>query len=161
MIIVGCGGFGFSLARYHRRQEWELRQILGILEYMQCELEFRRTPLPILLRKVAESGTGPLRQAFLSMARELDAQMAPDAWACMVSVLKKGTHLTASCTQILEQLAKSLGVFDLGGQLQTLTGVKAECTRRLRDLEKDRDARLRCYQTLGLCAGAALAILFV
>jgi len=28
-------------------------------------------------------------------------------------------------------------------------------------MSKDRDVRLRSYQTLGLCAGAALAILFV
>ena len=54
-----------------------------------------------------------------------------------------------------------IGRFDLEGQLQGLESVRVYCRDQLDNLAKDRDVRLRSYQTLGLCAGAALAILFV
>jgi len=47
------------------------------------------------------------------------------------------------------------------GQLKGLESVRQECRRQVETLSYNRDARLRSYQTLGLCAGAALAILFV
>ena len=58
-------------------------------------------------------------------------------------------------------MGSSLGRFDLEGQLQGLESVRIYCREQLDELSKDRDVRLRSYQTLGLCAGAALAILFV
>ena len=39
--------------------------------------------------------------------------------------------------------------------------VRNYCDRELESLGKNGEERLRSYQTLGLCAGAALAILFV
>ena len=60
-----------------------------------------------------------------------------------------------------QQLGKSLGRFDLNGQLQGIEQVRAHCRRELSSLENGRDQRIRGYQTLGVCAGAALAILFV
>ena len=58
-------------------------------------------------------------------------------------------------------LGKSIGRFDMDGQIKGLEAVRQDCRRRLDELSKDRDTRLRSYQTLGLCAGAALAILFI
>ena len=58
-------------------------------------------------------------------------------------------------------LGASLGRFDLQGQLQGIESVRAQCRKDLAELEDNRDQRLRSYQTLGLCAGCALAILFL
>ena len=58
-------------------------------------------------------------------------------------------------------MGSSLGRFDLDGQLLGLEAVRVYCQEQLSEMSKDRDVRLRSYQTLGLCAGAALAILFV
>ena len=65
------------------------------------------------------------------------------------------------CRRLLRQLGKTLGRFDLEGQLQGLQAVCAACLEARDSLQKDRDTRLRSYRTLGLCAGAALAILFL
>ena len=58
-------------------------------------------------------------------------------------------------------LGTSLGRFDLTGQLNGLEQVRSHCRRELEALAGNRDQRVRGYQTLGICAGAALAILFV
>ena len=61
----------------------------------------------------------------------------------------------------LRLLGQTLGRFDLPGQLKGIKAVQESCRRELARLERNRDARLRSYQTLGLCAGAALVILLV
>jgi hypothetical protein len=49
----------------------------------------------------------------------------------------------------------------LEGQLQGIASVHSACERTLEQLSNNREMRLRSYQTLGLCVGAALVILFI
>ncbi|MBQ8359948.1 MAG: stage III sporulation protein AB [Oscillospiraceae bacterium] len=159
-MIAGCGGFGFSMAASHKREEKQLRQLIGILQYMECELQYRLTPLPELCRQTGKEASGMLRDVFLNLARELDWQVSPDACSCMTAALKRSRDIPSRLRKLLLQLGHSLGRFDLSGQLRGLQAVQAACEEELKKLGKDRDSRLRSYQTLGLCAGAALAILF-
>lgn len=160
-VLVSCGGFGFSIAHNYRRRESLLRQLLTVLEMMEAELEYRLTPLPELSRKAAKDTVGVLRDVFLNMARELDWQSEPDAGSCMRMAIDKCPELPACLRRPLRQLGQTLGRFDLPGQIQGLAGVQDACRREIERLERNRDARLRSYQTLGLCAGAALVILFI
>ncbi len=161
LIILGCGGFGFSLAAAHRAEERNLRQLIGALDYMQCELQYRLTPLPDLCRQAAGQCGGKLRTLFLTLATELEDQISPDVSRCMNVALAKVPDLTKQTAQIVQVLGNTLGRFDLDGQLMGLENARQHCRQALAELSDNRDARLRSYQTLGLCAGAALAILFL
>ena len=159
-VILGCGGFGFGIAGNYRSRERLLRQLLNILENMEAELQYRLTPLPELSRRAAKESAGVLQDVFLNLARELEWQSGPDAVSCMRAALEKCHDLPACLRRPLRQLGQTLGCFDLPGQLQGLQSVQETCRREQARLEQNRDARLRSYQTLGLCAGAALVILF-
>lgn len=161
LIILGCGGFGFSLAAQHKREENSLRQLISALDYMACELQFRMTPLPDLCRQAGQESAGTVRQVLLSLAQELDRQISPDVASCMKAALASAKELPSHTRENLELLGASLGRFDLSGQLKGLESVRDSCRRDLEALGNNRDARLRSYQTLGLCTGAALAILFI
>lgn len=161
LIIAGCGGVGFSMAAAHRREEKALRQLIRALDYMGCELQYRLTPLPELCRCAAAESGGAVSQALVNLASELEAQVAPDAASCMNAALAKTQHLPQTARKNLLALGSSLGQFDLQGQLTGLEAARKQCRRELDELSKNRDVRLRSYQTLGLCAGSALAILFL
>ncbi len=161
LIIAGCGGFGCSLAAGHRREERTLRQLIEALNYMECELQYRLTPLPELCRQTGRRQNGPLRQVFLTLAGELDSQTSPDVGICMTSALKQSQGIPAMSREALASLGRSLGRFDLPGQISGLREARALCRLALGDLSRNRENRLRNYQTLGLCAGAALAIIFL
>lgn len=161
LIIGGCGGVGFSMAAAHRREENALRQLIGALDYMGCELQYHLTPLPELCRVASAQSSGYIRQVFLALAAELDSQIAPDAASCMNAAISKTPKLPQRVRKNLSELGSSLGRFDLQGQLKGLESARQQCRRDLDELSKDRDVRLRSYQTLGLCAGSALAILFL
>ena len=79
----------------------------------------------------------------------------------MAAVLEKAENLDDSIRRILEDFGVNLGRFDLEGQLQGIAHSKLSCHDLLERLVRNKDNRIRSYQTLGLCAGAALAILFV
>lgn len=161
MIVVSCGGFGFSLAAMQVREERSLRQLISALDFMECELQYRLTPLPDLCRQTALEVSGGNRVVFQGLAEELEAQVSPDVERCMVAALSRNPNLPGQTLEAFRLLGQTLGRFDLPGQLKGLESVRAVCRRRLEELTTNREPRLRSYQTLGICAGAALAILFL
>ncbi len=161
IVIVGCGGFGYRLAAAYRREERMLERLLRALEHMRCELTYRLTPLPELCRQASQVAGGTLAAAFDRLAQELERQIAPDAERCMEAVLAAAPNLPDKTEKLMHLLGMSLGRFDLDGQLRGLEGICRDCTRELDCLRQGKEGRLRSIQTLGLCAGAALAILFL
>lgn len=160
-VLVSCGGFGFSIAHSYRYRELQLQKLLASMEMMASELEYRLTPLPELFRKAAGDTAGVLRDVFANAAREMDWQSEPDAGSCIRVALEKSHDLPACLRRPLCLLGQTLGQFDLSGQLRGLESAEDACRREIARLERNREARIRSYQTLGLCAGAALVILFV
>lgn len=161
LVVIACGGVGFRMAANHRQEEQDLRQFIGALDYMECELQYHLTPLPALCRQAAQEFYGRLGNVFLDLSIEMEAQNASDTATCMQTALEQNPGLSVNTRETMLHLGQSIGRFDIDGQLMGLESVRQECRRRLSALENNRDVRLRSYQTLGLCAGAALAILFV
>lgn len=161
LIVLGCGGFGFSMAAAHRREEYDLRQLIAALDYMECELQYRMTPLPDLCNAAGREIGGQAGTVLLRLSEELNQQVSPDVAACMENVLRNADSLSGHTLENLKLLGNSLGRFDLKGQLSGLESVRGACRQDLAHLSQNRENRLRSYQTLGLCAGAALAILLI
>lgn len=159
LVILGCGGFGFSMAAAYRQEEKLLRQLRDILQYLYCELQFHLTPLPDLCRQAGKQG-GRVARVFSLLARELEQNTSPDVSACLHAAVT-AADLPHRLQELLLNLGQTLGCFDLEGQLQGLENLRSCCIRELEELASGREDRLRSYQTLGLCAGAALVILFV
>lgn len=160
MVIAGCGGFGFAMAAAYRREEHMLHQLRQILQFMYCELQFHMTPLPELCREAGKTSRGNVGTVFVQLAAVLETCSGQDPVDCMVSVLAN-SDVTPRVRGLLEKLACTLGQFDLEGQLRGLEELRSLCSSTLESLSAGREDRLRSYQTLGLCAGAALVILFI
>lgn len=161
LIVAGCGGFGFALSTEHRQQEKSLRKLTAILDFMACELQYRMTPLPELCRLAAQETDGKLSKVFFSLSEELDRSTASDVSAAMDTTLLAVGELPEKTRDNLLAFGRSMGRFDLTGQLETLEALRGSCRRDLEAFTSNRDVRLRNYQTLGLCAGAALAIILI
>lgn len=160
-VIIGCGAFGFLLALEQSRCMKCLQSLMDTLDRMEWELSYRATPLPQLCRVSANQKSGKIQEIFLSLATELESQIAPDPERCMASVLGRSKDLDDVVSEALMELGANLGRFDLEGQLRGLNQTRDFCKERLNALTQNKTQRLRSYQTLGLCAGAAIVILFV
>ena len=159
LIIAGCGGYGVMLAYSHRREVANLHQLSDVLEKMICELEFRLTPLPELCHFAAEQSHGAVSAFFGNLARLMDEQVSPDVGLCTIAALKATSGLSSGAAAQIQGLGQTLGRFDLSGQMTSLQHCKQSCLGELEVLEYQQSQRLRSYQTLGFCGGAALAIL--
>ena len=160
-VFTACGGVGCSIAAAHKTEETYLYMLLDLLQFMENELRYRLTPLPQLCHLTANHSSGVLQEIFFNLEQELNFQTAPDACSCMYAALQKSHEIPSSVRRLLIQLGKSLGRFDLEGQLSGLQAVHCRCAEEVKWCGKDREVRRRSYQTLALCAGAALVILFI
>ena len=161
LIISSCGAFGMAMAVQYRREIAMLRQFIGVVEYMQREMVYHLSPLPELCRGAAAQTNGSLRKLLEETAWEMESQIAPDVSSCMDAAQEKVGALPVSTQKAVNQLKVSLGIFDLPGQQEALASVHHFCEDLQADLEANKAQRIRNYQTLWLCAGAALAILLV
>lgn len=161
LILAASGGLGFKIVMAHLHEERTLQQLVRLLDYMSSELQYRLTPLPQLCRQVAAEGSGILSAVFLHLALELEDQITPDVYRCMLATLEKIKMIPLRTRGELELLGRSFGRFDLQGQIKGLDAVRMSCRQDLEELNQNKDNRLRGYQTLALCAGAALVILFI
>jgi stage III sporulation protein AB len=161
LIIASCSGWGFTIAAGKRREERLLYQLLEILQFMDAELQFRLTPLPELCRMAAGQTSGILRSVFLNLYRELSWQKQPDAGSCMYAAIQRSNEIPTTIRRLLVMLGHTLGRYDLSGQLEGINAVCKRCSVSLENIRKNRNERLRSYQTLGICAGVALAIVLI
>lgn len=161
LIIVSCAGMGFSMAASQIKAERSLEQLILATEWMTNELQHHMSPLPDLCRQAAIQVHGRLRTILITLADELDRQEHSDAHACMSVALENEKDLPESAAKHLHRLGQSIGRFDLAGQLSGLESVRQSAQRELDGLRANMDTRIRSYRTLGICAGAALAILFI
>lgn len=161
LIVIGCGGFGFHMTAAFKREEASLRQLVAALDYMQCELQYRLTPLPDLCRQAGNLGKSTVCSFFANLSEELEHQTVPDVSSCFQIALAETDTLPEKTCKALKLMGTSLGRFDVNGQINGIESVRAYCRSELSGMVHNRESRLRSYQTLGLCAGAALAILFV
>ena len=160
LLAAGCGGFGFSLAAAHRREISMLRKLIQALQEMEWELKYRMPVLSGLCKIAADTSGGMIREVFRELEEKLNNREVYDISACMNAVMNQ-KDLPRSVRRNLKQLGSSLGRYDLEGQLQGLETIRRQCRKDLKKLEENSGQRLRNYQTLGLCAGAALVILLI
>ena len=161
LVLLSCTGIGLSLVVSYRKYENALLQFIRALEYMEWELAYKMTPLPELCFNASQECTGSVRDVLQELSGALGSQITPDASSCMSGVINKYDYLPSGLMSCLRQLSASLGRFDLSGQVQGIGSVKKMAELEIEKLSRNKDVRLRSYQTLGLCAGAALVVLFL
>ena len=137
-----------------------LRRLISVLREMEWELKYRMTELPELCQIAADTSTGSLRVVFQELAEKLRRREVSDISGCLNGILMK-RELPKRVRKNMKQLGSTLGRYDLEGQLQGLEAVRYKCGKDLEKLEENSTQRLRNYQILALCAGAALVILFI
>lgn len=162
LISVCCGWFGFSMAASHALEEQHLRQLISALDYMQCEVQYRLTPLPELCLQAANScKKGKIRNFFTILSEELRNQVSADVQPCVDSALDRVPKLSKKTADCLREIGKNLGKFNLEGQISGFESSRAFCRQQLESHCVGKEELRRSYQILGICAGAAMVIILI
>ena len=160
-IFTACASVGFSIGFKQIREIKMLEQWIRISHRMEKEIGYYGRSIPDLFRMISYEEKGELAQVFLRTAIEMENQIHPDASRCMSIAIAKTEGLPSSILELLDFLGNELGKYNLDEQLKGIAQISEIAVERRNLLCKDRVKRMRGYQTLGLCAGAALVILFI
>ena len=161
LVIIGCAGFGFRAAAAHIREELCLKQLIFAIAAMKSHLKSRLIPLPTLCDVAGNTCGGAVGAALRRFSRKLDNCTSCNMRTLMEEILTDDITLPDKTRSLLLQLISGFGGFELEAQLRELDRQAGEISLILESMEKDRQSRLRGYKTLGLCAGAAIVILFI
>lgn len=161
IIFIACSGLGFMLSNNLRREATALCQLIRALEYMICQLEYSAPVLPKLCMLSGKHVTGCVAAVMRELGHQMEQQISPDTGSCMEAALLRVNGVPESCREMLLLLGSTLGRFDLHGQVKELERLKLQTEALWKELEREKPQRQRTYQTLGVCAGAALVILFI
>lgn len=160
LTVIGCGGMGLRVAAAYRREISALEQLYMGIDYMECELRYRMPPLPALCDATSHAVKGPVGAFFSILSVTLGKHVSPRVRSCVEEALGTAA-LPDTVKGYISILGDTLGQFDLEGQLQGLSNLREQLANALENRRKDQGNRMRIYQTLGLCAGAAIAILLL
>lgn len=163
LIVASAGTVGFRYARGLRRRCRFLRQLMDALQLLKNEIAVCATPLPQAFALMAVAADGPLEQLFTAAARAMDRSHWTTPLMAVQEALAQTPELPESdpAAQTLVDLAARLGRYDTDSQLQGIDMAVLRLTELLRQAEIERSTRSKTYQTLGICAGLALAILLL
>lgn len=157
IIFIGFGSIGYILSSTHKRAANTMQQLILALEFMERELQYRRMPLSSVFRRAAQDD-GIIKEFFYALSEELEGQISPNVECCVIAALEEVKDLPDMVVQGVMKLGKCVGRFDLEGQIEGLASVHKECVTMLANHTMNQDTRLRRYQTLSLCIGAALVV---
>ena len=157
LLLLSCGSFGFSAAKQLKDRLQAAYDFLHLLEVMKAELNYRLTPLPTLFRNLAVRFSR-FEDVANGFADCMEGQISPNLRACMqiATGRQKGNCVTDDYFLLL---ADSLGNFDLDGQLRELNMLQEQIQKQITEIEREQASKMRLCRTLGLCAGAGMAIL--
>ncbi len=162
-ILAASGSVGIRMAAAMRRRCGLFRQFLAALHVLQNEITFCATPLPQAYALAAVSSEGVVARLFSHMAKEMDRRR----WLTPQAALAAAWSMEPALTQeealhtVLQSMASGLGKYDRDSQSQTLEMTKKRLEALLYEAEQERHARSKTYETLGICTGLAMAILFL
>lgn len=161
LIVIGCSCVGFIMAHAYRREVNMLCDFADFLNMLECELEYRRPPISYVTKYFAGDKKGSLFSFFRLLSEELESQARPSAEACVKAALSKVSDLPKQTVTYLNKLGSTLGCFDIEGQILEIRALRKEVDDTITHLRNNQDSQTKNYKTIGICAGAALTILFI
>lgn len=160
-ILGSCGYVGFSMAGRCLGEIRSLEMLDRSLELMICQMEYRLTDIPELCDILSSACSGPVRKVFLELGKEVQKRDTPNAAVAMALAIERTPELPPACGEILQSLSTGLGKMDLAGELRDLEYARSQVKQNLEARRAGREGRVKSYRVLGLCGGAALAILLL
>lgn len=158
MIVCGSTGSGLLLASAVRNEMRLCRALYTAVSAMKWEIASRHTPLNELLLTASDELPTPLSEMF----RDLTVRDVSDSLSAKASALLcRSNELPYALKQILASFFRDLGMQDVEAQSQALELALRRLDELLDEITRDRAARCRIYQTLGVCAGLSLAIILI
>lgn len=160
-LCVGSSVFGFSAAGAIKRSIKTLRQLIVSLEIMRCEVSYTLTPIAKICQIISKSCRGEVALFYEKLMGIYSGNYPEqDNWA---STLLQDTlrNIPQDALDAMTELISSFGKFGVTEQLRMIDLTAEKLNASLDKINSEKMQRCKCYETLGICTGLAIAVLIV
>lgn len=157
-VILFCSSayIGSSAALRIRREVRTLQQLRQSMEILRCEVSYTHTTFGKLCEILITSTTGEVRSFYAALKQRLEEGQSS---AAAQLTQKYFPFLSPAAAQTVRELFSSFGRFDAQSQLRLIDEAEQCLVQELTAVTEEKHQRAKCYRTLGICTGLAIAIL--
>lgn len=162
LLMGGASAIGFSAASHLRARVTCLRAFVGAVAYMERELSFRLTPVPVLFEALAVISHAPANSFFTHCSKklnELGEKPMNELWR--EALEKSKLPLEEDEMLTLMELGDVVGRYDGDGQREALSLAQGRLEQFLERAQEEQDRLEKVYGALGLSAGAFLLLVLL
>lgn len=161
LVAGGCAAIGWQAAARLRERAAALSSLLGALELMESEIQYRLTPVPELMLLLSRQAAPPARALFEACRDRLGQRREESFDAIWSHSLTALPLLRRAEAETLLELGGVLGRYDVEGQERAIAYTRRRLESFLREAEEDRKRRGKVYRALGVAAGLCAAIILI
>ncbi|PKM78597.1 MAG: hypothetical protein CVU90_00950 [Firmicutes bacterium HGW-Firmicutes-15] len=163
-IVSGFGAYGLMGARSISNRVEQIRDIRLAMGFLEKEISYLHTPLPLALERAAQCTPEPARTLFFECGRTLQDRQGlttPEAWAQSLEKLRTVADLKDEDLELLRTLSSQMGMSGvdeqkkLFGLVQEQLKIQEEKARR----EVESGRKIRAYG--GFIFGATVVLLLL
>lgn len=155
VMFLGTSCFGFTAALHVRKEVKILQQLKQSLEIMRCEISYTMTPFGKLCELLCRSTQGEVRDFYAQLKTSTETGEENPSKL----VRQHFPMLSEMTAEALCALTGSFGRFGVTEQLRLVDASIMQVEQELAGISEERQHRAKCYRTLGVCTGLAIAIL--
>ncbi|MDO4156905.1 MAG: stage III sporulation protein AB [Oscillospiraceae bacterium] len=158
LLLVFCGGLcGFYAAATVRRKQQQLLTLSALLHELEISMWCHGGTLQELLELLKERET----YRCFSFLRDTIAAMQEQAVfsAAWREAVQADSSLSEDSKQLLYALGEELGISDLYSQREILERYRSRLQQQEAAQRENSQKKIKLYQSMGLLAGMAVAIL--
>ena len=163
-VIGGCGWAGLKIAGIYRRRAELLPRIQNGLNFLETEISYGATPLPLALRRVGEKLDPESAVLFMAASQALDENSgatANEAWEKGIRELGGRIPLTTAEISVLTMFGRNLGNSAREEQLKNIALAREQLGMAEKDAAEARSKSERMWQYLGFCLGGVIVLVLL
>lgn len=164
LVIVSTSFLGYFFGELFKKRTRELKELERAIGILKNEIVYAYTPLPYALEKIGLRLVDPIKSLFLSIAKNLQENVSDGVYEAFYSntnLYKKNLSLNKEDINILLNLSKSLGEWDIESQKNIFLATEERIKKQIEESEILIRKNLKMYRYLGFSIGAIIVIMFI
>lgn len=164
LIMIASTMIGFLMAENIKKRVLILKELHRIIIELETEIVYTKSPLPIVLHRIATRCKSPLSNLFKDIKQILESEYVESLHSAFQKAIEKNKddlEIIKKDLDILLDLALSLGESDIEGQVKMFKLTEYNLKKRIEELEESMQKNIKLYRYLGFSFGAVIVILII
>ncbi len=158
MILLACGGLGFSKSRELQLHLNELEEIKKIFSLLKSELLYTRAPFSEVFEKISKKTSPTYKKWLIGLQHKLDNKTKSSFWEIWCMSITEDLHESKLNKDELEEL-KSVG--KSLEYLESLDVYIEQMEYKINNTRETYKSKRKLCQSIGVMGGVFLVILFL